>query len=121
MKRSFAISAIAALSIAAAPAAIAQSGMKGMEMKDMPMKGMDMKMDTKDAKGTVHKATGVVTRVEKDKVTIKHEPVQSLNWPTMTMAFTVKDKAMLDKVAKDKKVEFEFVQQGQQFVITSIK
>lgn len=39
----------------------------------------------------------------------------------MTMAFAVKDKAMLDKVAKDKKVEFEFVQQGRQFVITSIK
>jgi Cu/Ag efflux protein CusF len=39
----------------------------------------------------------------------------------MTMAFAVKDKVMLDKLAKDKKVEFEFVQQGQQFVITSIK
>jgi Cu/Ag efflux protein CusF len=37
------------------------------------------------------------------------------------MAFTVKDKAMLDKVAKDKKVEFELVQEGRQYVITSIK
>ena len=114
MKRLLAISAVAVL--LNAPVATAQ--MKGMDMKDMDMKGM--KSDKKGA-GQVHKGTGVVTKVDKDKVTIKHEPIQSLNWPTMTMAFGVKDKAMLDKVAKDKKVEFEFVQQGQQFVITSIK
>jgi Cu(I)/Ag(I) efflux system protein CusF len=114
MKRLLAISAVAVLFTA--PVATAQ--MKGMDMKDMDMKGM--KSDKKGA-GQVHKGTGVVTKVDKDKVTIKHEPIQSLNWPTMTMAFGVKDKAMLDKVAKDKKVEFEFVQQGQQFVITSIK
>jgi len=98
MKRLLAISAVAALFVGAAPVAIGQSG------------------------GT-HKATGVVTNIDRSggKVTLKHDPIKSLNWPTMTMAFAVKDKAMLDKVAKDKKVEFEFVQQGQQFVITSIK
>jgi Cu(I)/Ag(I) efflux system protein CusF len=116
MKRLLAISAVAACFLGAAPLASAQ--MKGMDMKDMEMKGM--KSDKK-AEGQIHKGTGVVTKVEKDKVTIKHEPIKSLKWPTMTMAFTVKDKAMLDKVAKHKKVEFEFVQQGQQFVITSIK
>jgi Cu(I)/Ag(I) efflux system periplasmic protein CusF len=110
---------IALFALAAAGTASAQSGgMKGMDMKDMPMKGMDMK---KDAKGSVHKATGVVTKVDKDKVTIRHEPVQSMNWPTMTMAFTVKDKTLMDKVGKDKKVDFEFVQEGKQYVITSIK
>jgi Cu(I)/Ag(I) efflux system periplasmic protein CusF len=84
------------------------------------MKGMDMKDEKKDQ---VHKGVGVVTNVDRagGKVTLKHDPIKSLNWPTMTMAFAVKDGAMLDKVAKDKKVEFEFVQQGQQFVITSIK
>jgi Cu(I)/Ag(I) efflux system periplasmic protein CusF len=100
--------------------ACAQSGMKGMDMKDMDMKGM--KSDKKAA-GQVHKGTGVVTNVDRagGKVTLKHEPIQSLNWPTMTMAFGVKDKAMLDRLAKDKKVQFEFVQQDQQFIITSIK
>ena len=88
--------------------------MKGMDMKDMPMKKAD---------SSVHKGTGVVTSIDRaaGKVTLKHDPIKSLNWPTMTMAFTVKDKAMLDKLAKGKKVEFEFVQQGHQFVITSIK
>jgi Cu(I)/Ag(I) efflux system protein CusF len=108
---------LAAILAGAAFAASAQSG----GMKDMPMKGMDMKTDKKDAMGATHKATGVVTKVEKNKITIKHEPVQSMNWPSMTMAFGVKDKAMLDKVSKDKKVEFEFAQQGKDYVITSIK
>ena len=81
------------------------------------MKGMDMK---KDAKGSVHKATGVVTMVDKDKVTIKHGPVQSMSWPAMSMTFTVKDKALLDKLAKDKKVDFEFVREGRDYVVTGV-
>jgi Cu(I)/Ag(I) efflux system protein CusF len=90
------------------------------QMKDMDMKGMKSE---KKAESRSHKGTGVVTNIDRagGKVTLKHDPIKSLNWPTMTMAFAVKDKAMLDKLAKDKKVQFEFVQQGQQFVITSIK
>jgi Cu(I)/Ag(I) efflux system protein CusF len=93
----------------------------GAQMKDMPMKGMDMKSDKKDAIGTVHKATGVVTKAEKEKVTIKHDPVPSMNWPAMTMSFQVKDKALMQKLKKDQKVDFEFVQQGKDYVITGVK
>ncbi len=46
-----------------------------------------MKIEKKDAKGTVRNATGTVTKVEKDKVTIMHEPVASMKWPSMTMVF----------------------------------
>jgi Cu(I)/Ag(I) efflux system protein CusF len=109
------------LAVLLAVPALADAQMKGMDMKDMPMKGMDMKMDTKDAKGMVHKATGVVTKVDKDKVTIKHEPVPSMNWPSMTMAFLVKDKAVMEKIKKDQKVDFEFVQQGKDYVVTAVK
>jgi len=100
---------LALFALAAAGTAYAQSG---------GMTGMDTK---KDAKGPVHKATGVVTKVDKDKVTIKHEPVRSMNWPSMTMAFKVKDKALMDKLAKDKKVDFEFKQEGKDYVVTSVK
>jgi len=77
--------------------------------------------EKKDAKSAVHNATGVVTKVEKNKVTIKHEPVRTLNWPGMTMAFIVKDKALMEKLAKDKKVDFEFRQEGRDYVVTSVK
>lgn len=95
----------------AAPA-FAQSG---------AMKGLDVKMDKKGAADKVHKATGVITRVDKDKVTIKHEPVPSMNWPGMTMAFLVKDKALVEKIKKDQKIDFEFAQQGRDYVVTGIR
>ena len=99
MKRWLAILVVASLFAAAAPVTSGQSG------------------------GQVHKGTGVVTNVDRagGKVTLKHDAIDSLKWPGMTMAFTVKDKALLDKVAKDKRIEFELEQQGRQYVITSIK
>ena len=106
-------------------AAHAQSGMKGMDMKDgdMGMKGMDMKKDKKAAAGTVHKASGKVTKVDQAKgtVTIEHGPVASMSWPSMTMSFKVKDKAMLGKVKNGQKVDFSFVQSGKDHTITEIK
>jgi Cu/Ag efflux protein CusF len=108
MKRVFALSLLVALS----PVAFSQSG---------DMKGMDMKMEKKDSQATVHKATGVVTKIDKDKVSIKHEPVPSLNWPAMTMAFKVKDKSLMQKLKKDEKVSLEFVQEGRDYVVTAVK
>jgi Cu/Ag efflux protein CusF len=108
MKPAFVLSVLVAVS----PIAFAQSG---------ETKGMDMKMDRKEAKGTVHNATGVVTKVAKDKVTIKHEPVPSLNWPSMTMAFKVKDKALLEKMKQNQNVNFDFVQEGRDYVVTAVR
>ena len=70
-----------------------------------------------------HQATGTVKKVDPAKgvVTLAHEPVKSLKWPAMTMGFTVKDKALLDKLQPGKKVEFEFVQQGKDYVVTGVK
>ena len=70
-----------------------------------------------------NQASGVVTKVDPaaGKVTIKHGPVPSLKWPAMTMAFVVKDKALLDKMKKDQKIDFEFVEQGKDYVVTKVK
>jgi Cu(I)/Ag(I) efflux system protein CusF len=70
-----------------------------------------------------HQATGVVKSVDRAKstVTLAHDPVKSLKWPAMTMPFAVKDKALLEKLQAGKKVEFEFVQQGKDYVITAVK
>jgi Cu/Ag efflux protein CusF len=71
----------------------------------------------------VHQASGTVTKVDRDraKLTVQHGPVASLRWPPMTMAFGIKDKAMLDKVKPGEKVEFSFVQSGRENTITEIK
>ena len=56
-----------------------------------------------------------------NSVTIAHEPVSTMNWPAMTMTFKVKDKALLQKVKEGEKVDFEFVQQGKDYVVTAVK
>ena len=130
MKSSAVLSLVLALSVAVPAVSHAQSGgMKGMEMKDMDMKGMDMKdMDHKsmskgDKSQATHKAIGVVKKVDAKQgmATLAHEPIKSLNWSAMTMGFQVKDKSLLNRLAVDKKVEFEFVQQGKDYVITTVK
>jgi Cu(I)/Ag(I) efflux system periplasmic protein CusF len=102
-----------ALFLAAVPLASAQ-GMKDTDMKNMPMKS-----DTARA----HKATGVVKSVDakKNTVMLAHDPVASLNWPAMTMAFKVEDPKLVQGLTVGKKVEVEFTQRDKEYVITSIK
>lgn len=116
MKRKIAVLTAIAMSIGSVPAILAQS--RGMET------GHDMKnTGTQKAQTQTHKASGTVTKVDRiaNKVTIAHGPVQSLKWPAMTMNFLVKDKAVLDGLSSGRKVEFEFVQQGRDYVIVSAK
>jgi len=134
MKKSAMLPLVLAL---VAGVALAQQKMGDMNMKDMDMKNMDMgkqkmgemkAMDMGDKKAmagarTTHKGVGVVKELDAQagNVTFAHEPVKSLNWPAMTMGFTVKDKALLDKLAVGKKVEFEFVKEGKGYTLTSVK
>ena len=120
MKRLVVLSVVLVVSLAAIPVSRAQpGGMKGMD------KGMDMKemQSDKKAQDNVHKGKGTVTKIDPagGKVTIAHGPIQSMKWPAMTMTFGVKDKALLDKLSPEKKVEFEFVQQGSDYLITSAR
>src|SRR5437899_6650816 len=137
-----ALVAVLASSLAAISTSHAQMG--GMDMKDMDMekcKGMDMSkckdMMGKDKKGMEmkgvgtdkkseaqsHKGVGTVKKVDpaSGKVTIAHGPIPTMKWPAMNMTFTVKDKAVLGKLSQDKKVEFEFVERGSDYLITSVK
>ncbi|TMH33740.1 MAG: copper-binding protein [Betaproteobacteria bacterium] len=150
MKSNHFLAAIAAFSLSVAGASFAQTtGMGDMPMKDKgvsdckDMQGMDMKgvdrqkcmdmmkgMDKKAAskpmahsKVKSHQADAVVKDVDaaKGKVTLAHEPVKSLNWPAMTMAFAVKDKALFDKLAVGNKVHVEFKKEGADYVVTGVK
>jgi Cu(I)/Ag(I) efflux system protein CusF len=119
MKLNTSLSLIVALS--ASTLAIAQSA----GMKEMDMKGMDM---GKMAQGTApkamsHQATGVVKALDpaKGMLTLAHGAVKSLQWPAMTMRFSVKDKALLDQLAVGKKVTIVFVKQGADYIVTAVK
>ena len=122
MNRFTTLSAILVFSISAFTV---EAQMKDMDtQKGMDMKGMEMKKDGgKAAQGTVHKGSGVVKKIDaaKGAVTLDHEPIKSVGWSAMTMTFIVKDKKMLENVKSGQKVQFEFVQEGKENVITSIK
>ena len=42
---------------------------------------------TPGAEAKTHRGTGKVESIGKDEVTLSHEPIPSLQWPAMTMAF----------------------------------
>ncbi|ODT86093.1 MAG: hypothetical protein ABS69_00235 [Nitrosomonadales bacterium SCN 54-20] len=110
------------LALSASCFGIAQSAdMK--DMKGMDMEGMGNKPNANDSEAVTHKTTAVVKGVDaaNGKVKLAHEPVKSLNWPAMTMGFSVEDPALLDKLVVGKKVEVEFVQQGSGYVVTAVK
>lgn len=87
--------------------------MKGMNMSAMPASGAQ----------ATHSATGVVKKIDAKTgaVTFAHEAVPSMNWKAMTMTFQVKDKMLLDKLAVGKKVDFDFVQAANGYVVTAVK
>lgn len=72
--------------------------------------------------GQNHRAIGVVKSVNSAKgtVTIQHEPVVTLKWPAMTMAFKPVDRKVFDELKAGREVNFEFEQRGKDYVITAV-
>ena len=87
------------------------------------MKSMDMGKKPAAASTQAHVAKAKVTKsdAKAGTVTLAHEAVPTLNWPAMSMKFKVKDKALWSKLGKGKKVEVEFMQQGDDYVVTKVK
>ncbi len=59
-------------------------------------------------------AKGEVISIDKaaGNVELKHEAVTELNWPAMTMFFSVADSSQLDVISIGDPVEFKFVNTG---------
>lgn len=87
------------------------------------MKNMEMGKTSALGSKTMHRARGMVKEVDTRMgvVTLAHEPVKSLNWPSMTMGFDVKDKSLFDKLTVGKTVEFEFMPADKRYLITAVK
>ncbi len=77
---------------------------------------------TSQATSAAYTATGSVTGVNKaaGNVTIAHGPIAELHWPAMTMRFGVADKKLFERLSTGKKVEFRFVQLGNDYIVTSV-
>lgn len=115
MKKVLLVPLVAAASLlsTAAPAQM-MDGMEGMDMGQHANGAMPMTA-AYHAVGTVKKLDAAAGRV-----TIAHGPVPRLNWQAMTMTFTVKDKKLLGDLGEGKKVDFDFIQKNDDYVITAV-
>lgn len=102
--------------------ALLLTGYMQADATEMDMSNMAMGSTAQGA-AVKNEAVGVVDEIHPDKgtVTISHEAIKSLGWPAMTMDFVLKDKKLLHKLSKGKKIHFEFIQQRGDYVITNLK
>ena len=90
--------------------------MQDMSMQNMPgMKGM---MQSGDAEGV-----GVVQAVDPDQgtITIKHQAIESIHWPAMTMTFKTAKPEVLQNVKAGEHIRFGLHTEGMNGTVTWIK
>lgn len=68
-------------------------------------------------------ADGEIRKIDKaaGKLTIKHGPIKSLDMPSMTMVYQVKDKTMLDTVRVGDKVRFRAESENGKYLVAHIQ
>jgi Cu/Ag efflux protein CusF len=66
---------------------------------------------------------GEVRKVDKraGKVTLQHGEIKNLDMPPMTMVFTAREPALLDKLKPGDKVRFQAEKDGGTYVVTAIE
>lgn len=72
---------------------------------------------------TESRGVGVVESVDRAnrRVTIAHEPIESLGWPAMTMGFAVSRPELLENVTAGQRIEFTLEGSDMSAVVTSIE
>ena len=75
------------------------------------------------ASDALHSGTGEISGIypSEKSITIRHDPMPTLNMGAMTMPFDVEDARLLDGLTPKQRVEFQVKQVGSDFVITAIK
>lgn len=68
-------------------------------------------------------SAGMVRKIDRDNgiVTIFHDAVVELGWPSMTMPFSVRDSELLARFQVGKKVAFQFVVEEKTSVIVNAR
>jgi len=127
---SIAVAAVAAPALWAAGGGMSGHGMQGGGSMMDQCEGMMGRMmsamagpGAASAAALPHAAVGIVRDVDpaQGTVTIAHDPVESLSWPAMTMAFQLRDRSAAAPLAPGARVAFVFVEERGRYVITAIK
>jgi len=86
------------------------------------MGNMNMQSDMGSPNMQMHKGHGIANKInaKAGKINISHEPIDTMNWPKMTMDFTVQNKTDLEAIKPGMAVDFEITQQGKGYRISHI-
>jgi Cu(I)/Ag(I) efflux system membrane fusion protein len=68
-------------------------------------------------------ARGIITRLMMDHgmISVRHEPIESLAWPAMTMDFNTQKGVSLQGLAVGDQVEFELLQSADGYMVSAIR
>ena len=71
----------------------------------------------------IHTGSGRITLIDArtGELEMQHEPIPSLDWPSMTMEFEVKDPAILKGLKQGQQVEFDLVKEEGGFPVVAIR
>lgn len=72
------------------------------------------------AKADAVEGLGVVEKVAGPEITLSHEPIPALDWPAMTMPFTVAKDVDLSGLKSGQRIRFWLEKQGDDLVITRV-
>ena len=88
-----------------------------------PHAGMAMHEQPAAAQTQSISGKGVIKAIDMDskKITIAHEAIPAVNWPPMTMRFTITPQTQLNNVKDGDSVDFTFVQQGNLSLLQDIR
>ena len=88
-----------------------------------PHAGMAMHEQHAAAQAQSISGKGVIKAIDMDnkKITIAHEAIPAVNWPPMTMRFTITPQTQLNNVKDGDSVDFTFVQQGNLSLLQDIR
>ena len=69
---------------------------------------------------SIYSASGTVTAIAGDQVTISHGPVQGIGWPAMTMTFRSGSPGLIEGISVGDRVAFDFMQADGGYTLTAV-
>ncbi|MHB9118553.1 MAG: copper-binding protein [Burkholderiales bacterium] len=84
---------------------------------DAPMAGHKMQSEMP---GKQHEGSGKVIAISRDRITLSHGAIASLNWPPMTMGFALANPGLAKGIAVGDSVRFRFSEQSGQYVVQGL-
>lgn len=70
-----------------------------------------------------HAAVGTIAEVDKsrERLVVSHGPVPALEWPAMTMQFSLADPQLLDELKAGDEIRFSFIESEYGYVIRDLR